>query len=211
MVGTHKAMLGKVGARWTDLRLWLGLALIVGSMFAGAYLLSANEQSIEVWRASTDLAVGDVPQVEPVSVRLDAAASAYLVTSSMPQGRMRVPVQAGALLPAAAVGAAESSHDRLVTVPVDALHAPMDLTAGDVVDVWAIPDDSSNPLPPNLVLAEAHVQAVDRENVGVGGEIPVVLAIERDRAASIVAASRGLISLVEVPLSAQRPAPESRT
>ncbi len=211
MVGAHRALAGRTGARWTDLRLWLGLALILGSMFAGAFLLSAQEQSIAVWRASVDLAVGDVPQVEPVSVRLDDSASAYLTTSSRPQGRMRVPVQAGALLPAAAVGAADPSQDRLVTVAVDALHAPMDLTAGDVVDVWATSDDTAHPLPPTLVLAEAHVQAVDRENVGIGGEIPVVLAVDRLQTASIIAASGGHISLVEVPLSAQRTVASTRT
>jgi hypothetical protein len=54
-----------------------------------------------------------------------------------------------------------------------------------------------------LILAEAHVQAVDRENVGVGGEIPVVLEIDRDQTAPIIAASRGDISLVEVPFAAQ--------
>lgn len=211
MFGARKGLAGTSGARWTDLRLWLGLALMVGSMFAGAFVLSANEQSITVWRASADLAVGDVPQVEPVSVRLDDAASAYLRTSSAPQGRMRVPVQAGALLPAAAVGGEDSTNGRLVTVPVDALHAPVGLAAGDVVDVWATSDDREDRLPPTLVLASAHVQAVDRENAGVGGEIPVVLEVERDQAAPIIAASRGRIWLVKVPLSAQSLTEDSQT
>ena len=193
----------KSGARWRDLRLWLGLGLVVCSMLAGAYVLSAGERSITVWRAATDLAVGDAPQVEAVWVQLEDSAAAYLPATSAPVGRMRVPVAAGALLPVAAVGAAQTSTGRLVTVPVDSMHAPVGLAPGDVVDVWATSDDMSNPAPPTLVLAQAHVQAVDRENVGVGGEIPVVLEVDRTQTAQIIAASRGLLSLVEVPLSAQ--------
>ena len=193
----------KAAARWTDLRLWLGLCLIVGSMLAGAYLLSADEDSITVWRASADLAVGDLPQVEPVTVRLEDSASIYLSATTQPEGRMRVPVQAGALLPAAAVGAGDSAQSRLVTVAVDSLHTPVGLSPGDVVDVWATPQDSSNPAPPNLILAQAHVHDVDRDNVGVAGEVPVVLEVDREQSASIIGASRGRISLVEVPLAAQ--------
>ncbi len=197
-------------ARWTDIRLWFGLALIVTSMLAGAYVLSAGEDSMTVWRASTDLAIGDVPQLEPVSVRLDGSAVAYVRATSMPEGRMRVPVAEGALLPVAAVGAAESTTSRLITVAVDSLHSPVGLAPGDVVDVWATTNDTQNPMPPTLVLAQAHVQAVDRENVGVGGELPVVLDVDKDQTAPIIAASRGQISLVEVPLSAQLPVVQGR-
>ena len=190
-------------ARWTDLRLWLGLALIVGSMLAGAYVLSADDQSVTVWRASSDLAVGDLPQVEPVTVRLGDASSAYLSATTQPQGRMRVPVQAGALVPAAALGAAESTQSRLVTVAVDALQAPVGLAAGDVVDVWATPDDKASSAAPSMILAQAHVQAVDRDSIGVGGEVPVVLDVDRTQSAAVIAASRGRVTLVEVPLAAQ--------
>ena len=192
------------GARWTDLRLWLGLGLIVISMLAGAYLLSAGEQSITVWRASADLAVGDVPQVEPINLRLDDSASAYLAATTQPEGRMRVPVQAGALVPASAVGAAESPQGRLVTVAVDSLHMPVGLAAGDVVDVWSMPHDDENLAPPNLILAQGHVHAVDRDNVGVAGEVPVVLEVDEEQSASIIGASKGRITLVEVPLAAQK-------
>ncbi len=205
MFGARRRLTGSRRPRWSDLRLWLGLLLILGSMFAGAYLLSADEESVSVWRASADLAVGDVPQVEPVLVRLGAASTAYLATTDTPIGRMRVPVAAGALLPAAAVGAAEPAHSRLVTLPVDALHAPVGLASGDVVDVWVAPDESSHPATASLVLAEAHVHAVDRENAGVGGEIPVVLDVDRAQAGVLIAVSRGVVSLVKVPLSAQRP------
>ncbi|MDO8732795.1 MAG: hypothetical protein Q7L55_09565 [Actinomycetota bacterium] len=201
--GARSARSVKQVVRWTDLRLWLGLGLVIGSMFAGAFVLSSGEQSVTIWRAATDLAVGDVPQVEAISVRLDDSAAAYLPATSIPEGRMRVPVTAGALLPAAAVGAAEPTTGRLVTVPVDSLHSPVGLAPGDVVDVWATTDDTSNPAPPSLVLAQAHVQAVDRENIGVGGEVPVVLEVASNQAASIIAAARGQISLVEVPLPAQ--------
>jgi len=187
--------------RWRDLRLWLGLALIVGSMLLGAAMLSSGEQTVSVWRATRDLAVGDEAEVEPITVRLADASSSYLSTQSMPSGRMRVPVAAGALVPASAVGLPPAQDGRLVTVPIDAVRAPMGIDAGDVVDVWVAPQNSD--ARPTLVLAQAHVHAVDRENIGVGGEIPVVLAIAEHDVAAVIEASREMISLVEVPLDSQ--------
>ncbi|MDO9485041.1 MAG: hypothetical protein Q7K25_03160 [Actinomycetota bacterium] len=211
MSGSRGVRASKRSARWTDMRLWLGLVLILGSMFAGAYLLSAGEQTITVWRAAANLAVGDAPVVEPISVRLDDSALAYIPASSPPLGRMRVPVAVGALLPAAAVGAGEPATGRLITVAVDSLHAPVGLDAGDVVDVWVTAGDANESSTPALILAQAHVQAVDRDNLGVGGEIPVVLAIDRERVAPIIAASSGKISLVEVPFAAQSSGADDRS
>lgn len=190
-------------ARWRDLRLWLGLGLIVGSMFLGASILSGGDRTVTVWRASRDLAVGDQPKVEPITVQLAEASSAYLAIDAPPQGRMRVPVAAGSLLPASAVGAEPTDDGRLLTLPVDSLHAPVGLEAGDVVDVWATAPDS--PARPVLVLAQAHVDAVDRDDMGVGGEIPVVLRLASGQAAALIAAARGEITLVEVPLRSQEP------
>jgi hypothetical protein len=46
--------------RWRDLRLWVGVAIMVLAMFAGAFLLSRGEQTTTVWRASSDLSIGSV-------------------------------------------------------------------------------------------------------------------------------------------------------
>jgi hypothetical protein len=195
--------------RLLDLRLWLGVALILVSMLVGAQVLSSGTQTVTVWRASRDLAVGAVPEVQPAVVALDGLESAYLPAVAPPAGRMRQEVAAGALVPATAVGAAVPATTRLVTVPVEPMHAPIGLAAGDIVDVWSTPEATSAAAPPNPtpVLSGIRVEQVDREADGLRGEVPVVLAVDAAQVAQVVAAARGTITLVLTPLPSQAAGP----
>lgn len=187
--------------RWRDVRLWVGLALIIVSMVVGARLLSGPDGSVTVWRAARDLPVGATPAVEPVTVRLGDAVGDYLPVDLPVDGRMVLPVPAGALLPARAVGAAVADDVRLVTVPVDPLHAPVTLEAGDRVDVWATPSDGGLMGRPELVLPAITVVNADRETVGAGGEVAVILQVPQARVGDLVAAMRsGVIDLSAVPI-----------
>lgn len=194
--------------RWRDVRLWVGLALIVMSMIAGARLLSGPDGAALVWRASEDLARGGVPIAEPVQVHLGDAAADYLPADAPIDGRMLMAVPAGALIPVRAVGDAAVGDVREVTVPVDPLHAPMGLAAGDRVDVWSTPKDATttglNPVgaAPALVLPQVLVVGADREALGVGGEIPVVLEVPTSQVPLLVQALRiGVIDLTAVPIT----------
>ena len=190
--------------RWRDARMWLGLGLIVVSMVAGARLLSASEDRAVVWRATRDLAPGATAVAEPVSVVLDAAQDAYASGSQPLVGRMRVPVAAGALIPRDAVVDGAVGDVRDVTVPIDPLHAPVALAAGDVVDVWATPTDAGgHALAPLLVLSNVLVADVATDAIGVGGEMPVVVELAAADVTTLVSAMRtGAIDLVRVPLDA---------
>ena len=192
--------------RWRDVRLWVGLALILVSMIAGARLLSGPDGAALVWRASADLARGGVPVAEPVQVQLGDAAADYLPADVPINGRMLIAVPAGALIPARAVGDPPRGEVREVTVPVDPLHAPVGLAAGDRVDVWATPTDPADtglaPAAPALVLPQVLVVAADREALGVGGEIPVVLEVPTAQVPPLVLALRtGDIDLTAVPIT----------
>jgi Flp pilus assembly protein CpaB len=119
---------------------------------------------------------------------------------------LQVPV--GALIPAAAVGTGTTTDIRMVTVPVDPLHAPTDLASGDRVDVWATQNDGAQTTsaPPVLALASVLVVSADHEDVGMGGEIAVVLEVPADQVSVVVAAVRaGSIDLAAVPMTAARP------
>lgn len=189
--------------QWRDLRLWFGLALIVVSMLAGARLLSSSQESVTVWRAVRDLAPGAVPEVEPVTVVLGDSASAYAVASTPLAGRMRMPVAAGALIPAGATASVETAQSRQVTVAVDPLHAPVDLAAGDIVDVWATPSSAGQSTGvPVLVLPKALVLQSSPDALGVAGQLAVVIEVAADEVTQVVTAVRtGQVDLVEVPLS----------
>ena len=191
--------------KWRDARIWLGLGFIVAAMFIGAFVMSSGGSTSTVWRATRDLSVGAVPEVEPVTVTLGDAAKTYLPTAEIPQGRMKLPVAAGGFLPRNAVGAAVPSTSRLVTIPVDPMRVPAGLSAGDEVDVWASApkvNDGASPIP-TQVLSNVRVAEVDREASGMGGELPVVLDISESQAAQLIGATRADISLVLVPLPSQ--------
>ena len=191
--------------RLRDLRVWLGLALIIGSMFLGAFVLSSGEHTSNVWRATRDLAVGSVPEVEPATLALGESASTYLAAAQMPLGRMKYPVARGGLIPVNAVGAPLPATTRLVTIPVDPMRAPVAIAAGDVVDVWVSAPKANDGVPPipTLVLSNIRVAEVDRELSGVGGELPVVLNVVDSQTAQLIGATRGELSLVLVPLNSQ--------
>lgn len=198
--------------RWRDLRLWVGVALMIVAMVAGARILSGGQDTIVVWRATRDLPAGAMPVAEPAEVQLGSAAGNYLSASEPLEGRLRYPIAAGSLMPVDAVGGLAIPGARLVTLPVDPLHAPVGLAAGDVVDVWATGVDASRTVtePPTLVLPSALVSEVDWEHLGVGGEVAVVLEVPQERASALLLATRSrLVDLVAVPLGADGSAVDS--
>ena len=148
--------------RWRDLRLWAGLVIILFAMFIGAFLLSRGEETTTVWRASSDLSVGAIPVATPVTVSLGAAQDQYLLASEPLTGQLRWPVAAGDLIPRGALGFSPMVNARMVTLPVDPLHAPVNMAAGAVVDIWSTPADVAGGVTaqPVLVLASVTVAEV---------------------------------------------------
>lgn len=179
--------------------------LILGSMFLGALVLSSSQHTSNVWRATRDLAVGSMPEVESVPLALGESESVYLPATQFPQGRMKYPVARGALIPINAVGALLPGATRFVTIPVDPMRAPVAISAGDVVDIWVSAPKTNDGIPPipTLVLTNIRVVEVDREFTGVGGELPIVLDVVQSQTAQLIGATRGELSLVLVPLDSQ--------
>ena len=77
--------------RWLDLRLVLGVLLVLASVLVGARIVSAADATVPVWAVAGDLAAGTELTAEDlvaVDVRLDDAADAYLSTATRPEGRI---------------------------------------------------------------------------------------------------------------------------
>ncbi len=191
-------------ARLGDLRLWLGLALVVGSVVVGARVMSVDEATVVVLRATRDLAAGSVPRdLVPVRVNSTVAGGEYLSGQPPAGDVLRWPISAGELVPRSAIAAAADTKMREVTIPVDPLHAPPGLQSGDMVDVWSSPRENE-PGAPVLVLPAVTVAAVAAEDVGLGGEIGVVLDVPAESVSAVVLAARsGVVDLVAVPLGSQ--------
>lgn len=191
-----------------DLRLAAGVALVVLSVVLGARVLASADDRVQVWSLASPLAAGTTLQADDlvaVPVALDDIAAYVPATADVVGQVLLRDAGAGELLPAAAVGEGGAGERRLVTVPVDPLHAPPGLARGERVDVYVTPADgaavgSGVDVLPALVLEGALVDdpgAADAS--GVTELIGVVLDVSAADADRAVAAARaGDADLVRV-------------
>lgn len=186
------------GPSWLDLRLVLGVLLVLGSVVVGARVIGAADESVTVWAAARDLSAGTTLRerdLELVAVRLFESGPAYLAAEADLPGRvLDRPVRAGELVPASAL---QEVTDRVsVALPVDEAAVPFDLGRGQLVDVYATgPERQGGPTVTRLVLAAAPVQAVDGEDEGVlssaGGLRQIVVSVPSAEAGELLAAIAG--------------------
>lgn len=178
---------------WRDPRLWVGVALVTGSVVAGAGLLGGDDDTVEVWAARHGLAAGQkltLAGLVPRQVAFvdDAASSAYLrVDDGLPDhATLARSVGAGELVPAGALG---DPPDGLLEVPLSApeVAVPDSVAPGSVVDVWVTPDGSGDSDRAELVLRDVVVVAVPRaaDSFGPTGDRQVVVAVDPDDASGI--------------------------
>jgi hypothetical protein len=203
--------------RWLDLRLVLGVLLVLGSVLLGARVVTAADATVPVWSAAGDLAAGTVLAEEDlvaVSVRLDDAAGQYLATSTQPGGRvLGRAVRAGELVPRSALE--EATGLVQLALPVQAGYVPPSLARGQVVDVYAVADPAAGADRTggdvDLVVSAAPVQAVAGRGDGVLStattSVQVVVAVPADAAAGVLAAigGRGLVVVVRESVDADEP------
>ena len=173
---------------WFDLRLILGVLLVVGSVAGGSVIVSAADRSVQVWALTRDAAAGTVlspEDVRPARVRLFDSGPGYLATAVSPAGRAVVrALAAGELLPAAALGT--TVPGLVVNLPVRPENAPA-VSRGQAVDVWAGTKDCG----PRRVLASVAVQEVRTDDTGAlttgTGLLQVVLRVGRPEADRLLA------------------------
>ena len=188
--------------RWLDLRLVLGVLLVLASVLLGARVVSSADATVPVWAVTGDLAAGTELSAEDlvaVDVRLDDAAEAYLSTSTRPEGRtLGRAVQEGELLPRTAL---EGSGDLVqLALPVQSGYVPPGLRRGQLVDVYAVSDPAAGATAVadgsvSLVVRRAPVQALSGRSEGVLSTpttaVQVVIAVSADDAADVLAAIAG--------------------
>ncbi len=188
--------------RWLDLRLVLGVLLVLGSVLLGARVVAAADATVPVWSAAGDLAAGTVlaaGDLVAVDVRLDDVAGAYLATSTRPEGRtLARAVRNGELLPRTALE--EPAELVQLALPVQAGYVPPGLDRGQVVDVYAVADPAAGATATGdgsvaLVVAAAPVQAVSGRTEGVLSTatttVQVVVSVPVDQAPVVLEAIGG--------------------
>ena len=200
---------GRLSAGRRDVRLGVGVALVVISVLLGGRLVATSGDRVVVWSLRESLAAGTTLHEEDL-VAVPAAADgvgAYVPQSSQVTGRtLGRDVGAGELLPAAALADVAPMDRRLVTVAVDPLHAPPGLARGERVDVYVSPKDGASTgsdgvtVLPALVLAGALVSDPGvSDQSGTTSQLGVVLDVSaRDAVRAVAAARGGDVDLVRV-------------
>ena len=146
---------------WRDPRLWIGIALVTGSVVAGARILAGADDMTAVWSASSDLVAGQTLTADDLTatrVRFDddADQERYLaVDDELPTAlTLTRPLATGELVPAGALGEQSDDDTVAVSIAVSAEHVPTDLVRGSRVDVWVIGEDRRSRADAELVLGD---------------------------------------------------------
>lgn len=197
---------------WRDLRLLVGVLLVLLSVAGGIRLVASLDDTTPVYAAARDLLPGQPvteEDVVPVPVRMGEQIDRY-VDGSVPlaPGTFLVrQVRAGELVPLAALGTARQALDKTVGVPVD-VAAARSLASGVVVDVWVSRRDGEAVgeayLDPELLLSGAVVDEVPAETTGLGaglGRTAVQVVVPADEVGKVIAAvdQAARITLVPAP------------
>ncbi|MGY1604160.1 SAF domain-containing protein [Geodermatophilus sp. SYSU D00815] len=203
--------------RWLDLRLVLGVLLVLGSVLLGARVVAAADATVPVWAASGDLAAGTVLTADDlvrVDVRLDGTGQAYLSTTTRPEGRtLARAVRDGELLPRSALVEPEDLVQ--LALPVQSGFVPPSLRRGQLVDVYAVADPAAGATAVadgsvTRVVSSAPVQAVSGRSEGVLSTptttVQVVVSVDADEASDVLAAIGGRPLVVVVHDSVDAPA-----
>ncbi len=130
---------------WRDPRLWIGIVLVAASVVAGARLLAAADDTVQVWTAASDLGAGQRVEADDLVAQrvrfadADALAGYFGVDDQLPADlELTRSVAAGELLPRAAVGTPDETGLVELPVAVEPELVPPTVGAGDVVDVYVV-------------------------------------------------------------------------
>jgi hypothetical protein len=196
---------------WRDSRLVVGLLLVVVASTLGAKAVASADDRVPVWVAASNLVAGD--KVEEASfaradVRLADGMNSYLAADAPPPtgSFMLRDVRAGELVPASAVGGADSVDVQRVTVRADAM-STTGLARGSRVDVFVTPktstqSDATTTTRTKKVLESAAVAAVltSTGGFGSGSMTSVQIYVPSDKVQPLVEAVDADAKLTLVPV-----------
>lgn len=185
-----------------DIRFWLGLILVLGSVTSGARMLSAASHrapavvAVNALAAGTTVSAADfelvpvaVPESVPVVTSVDELVGKVLMQ----------PLVAGALVSPEVVTDSNATSTRTIALPIRAGHLP-GVIRGSLVDVWVTPslDGVATPGPATRVVASALVAEVPLD-VDPTSDSSISLQVDNENIQPLVQAMRdGLIDIVIV-------------
>ena len=164
-------------------RYLLGLILIITSFISAFLISSASDRTITVWASSTDLAPGKIIEekdITPVKVRLLSNAEQYLDASVEIVGTSVVrKIGAAELIPSFALSPQVDTSLQPVPIQVERLMSPVGLGAGDLVDIYGIPNQmaSQSGVVSELILESVGIEEIDDSARELGGALGITLLV----------------------------------
>lgn len=175
---------------WLDLRLVLGVILVLASVLIGAKVVSSANRTYPRVAAQHDLAAGTILTADDLTVarvqlpRHGAGVYVSRVQDALGKQLSR-PVSAGELVPVGALGGVIAQTT--VTIPLPAAAAP-ELHKGQRIELWV--STSSCPslvLLPDVAVQGVHADADGAFGSGSGGQ-DVVISVAPDLADRVMQA-----------------------
>lgn len=191
-------------ARRLDLRLIIGIAIVVITALAGFALVTAADNTTSVYAAAKSLTPGHVLHQSDLvltDVKLGKSSTAYLSANELTQGAVVTKaVGAGELVPMSAVGTAKQVATTNVVVQLD-LPLSSDAVVGSNVDVWASMAAGQGVFgPPAVIISGAQIAHIT-EATGLAassGGVRVEIVVPQSKVAALLEsqANGDAISLV---------------
>jgi hypothetical protein len=179
---------------WLDLRLVLGVLLVLVSVLVGARVVAAANNSVRVWALKHDLAAGAELKdgdLRSVRVRLFDNAEKYIAASRSPVGQtISRDLGAGELLPRGAL--LPEPCGSLVSIPVSSQHLPDGVVKGKRIDVFATPKGAQANRT-DQVLRGVTVQSATRPKgglIGAGAQWAITVRVPSSQVGDVVKAIR---------------------
>jgi hypothetical protein len=190
-------------AFWSDTRFLLGVLLVVVSI-AGVWLVvSAARQTVPALAASRTIVPGEAitsDDLRVVDVALGQVGDVYLEPGSLADGAVATrTIGEGELVPVDALG--DGADARVTTVVVDtAVDVPASVGEGTRVEIWHAPVVDDVAEAPRILIADATVASVAREDGVLGGaDASLEIVIPRADVAALLAAQASGAVLSVVP------------
>ena len=178
--------------RRLDMRLFIGLALVLGAALGGFALVTATESTTAVYVASKTLTPGHVLDKNDLvltDVKLGNSGTSYLTANAFTPGSVVTKaVGAGELVPVSAVGTAKQVATTNVVVQLDVPLAS-EAVVGSSVDVWASMAVGQGVFgPPSVIISGAQIAHIT-EATGLAasnGGVRVELVVPQNKVAALL-------------------------
>lgn len=158
---------------WLDLRLVIGVLLVLVSIVVGARVVAGADKSTTVWGLARDVSAGTTltaDDLRRVRVRLYDDASSFVSTGRSPLGQVVTrDLASGDLLPESALQ--QRTSGVLLPLAVDPQMLPPDIQHGDRIDVYVgSGTGESETFATTPVLVNATVQSISNDANGALGD-----------------------------------------